>query len=130
MVGLSLTVPDCSRPQYEKYYIVSFVMSIVWISLITSYMVSVEARRRETTPSKEAFSIEGSHKNSLTSSTQEHGFGILYEWYSLHFPWLPFLLPHTCRKATTQHETKPDPACVRMAISNRGDDVYVSAHLP
>lgn len=41
MVGLSLTVPDCSRPEYEKYYIATFIMSIVWISLITSYMVSV-----------------------------------------------------------------------------------------
>lgn len=40
MVALSLTVPDCSRPQYEKYYIVTFVMSISWISIISSYMVS------------------------------------------------------------------------------------------
>lgn len=41
MVGLSLTVPDCSRPQYEKYYVVTFVMSITWISIISSYMVRV-----------------------------------------------------------------------------------------
>ncbi|CAM9620804.1 unnamed protein product, partial [Hapterophycus canaliculatus] len=40
MVGLSLTVPDCSRPKYEKYYILTFVMSISWISMISSYMVS------------------------------------------------------------------------------------------
>lgn len=39
MVGLSLTVPDCSRPKYEKYYVITFVMSISWISLISSYMV-------------------------------------------------------------------------------------------
>lgn len=50
MVALSLTVPDCSRPQYEKYYILTFVMSITWISIISSYMVSdtaggVEGRR-------------------------------------------------------------------------------------
>lgn len=41
LVGLSLTVPDCSRPQYEKYYVVTFVMSITWISIISSYMVRV-----------------------------------------------------------------------------------------
>lgn len=39
LVGLSLTVPDCSRPQYEKYYVITFVMSITWISIISSYMV-------------------------------------------------------------------------------------------
>lgn len=39
MIGLSLTVPDCSRPEYEKYYVVTFVMSIVWISMITKFMV-------------------------------------------------------------------------------------------
>lgn len=41
LVGLSLTVPDCSRPQYEKYYVITFVMSITWISIISSYMVRV-----------------------------------------------------------------------------------------
>lgn len=39
MVALSLTVPDCSRPKYEKYYILTFVMSISWISAISSFMV-------------------------------------------------------------------------------------------
>ena len=39
MVALSLTIPDCSRPKYEKYYILTFVMSISWISIISSYMV-------------------------------------------------------------------------------------------
>lgn len=43
MVALSLTVPDCSRPQHEKYYILTFVMSISWISAISSYMVSKAA---------------------------------------------------------------------------------------
>ncbi|CAM9516662.1 unnamed protein product [Ectocarpus fasciculatus] len=41
LVGLSLTVPDCSRPEYEKYYILTFVMSISWISIISSYMVAL-----------------------------------------------------------------------------------------
>ncbi|CBN74651.1 conserved unknown protein [Ectocarpus siliculosus] len=41
LVGLSLTVPDCSRPEYEKYYILTFVMSISWISIISSYMVTL-----------------------------------------------------------------------------------------
>ncbi len=40
LVALSLTIPDCSRPKYEKYYIITFVMSISWISIISSYMVS------------------------------------------------------------------------------------------
>lgn len=39
MVALSLTIPDCSRPKYEKYYIITFIMSISWISIISSYMV-------------------------------------------------------------------------------------------
>eukprot|EP00903_Cladosiphon_okamuranus_P016896 g15577.t1 len=41
MVALSLTIPDCSRPKYEKYYIITFVMSITWISIISSYMVAL-----------------------------------------------------------------------------------------
>ncbi|CAN0275500.1 unnamed protein product [Pylaiella littoralis] len=40
-VALSLTVPDCSRPQFEKYYILTFMMSITWISIISSYMVQL-----------------------------------------------------------------------------------------
>lgn len=43
LVALSLTIPDCSRPKYEKYYIITFVMSISWISIISSYMVSKNA---------------------------------------------------------------------------------------
>lgn len=42
MVALSLTIPDCSRPKYEKYYILTFIMSISWISIISSYMVREE----------------------------------------------------------------------------------------
>lgn len=44
MLGLALTVPDCSRPESEKYYVVTFVMSILWISVTTKLMVSASLR--------------------------------------------------------------------------------------
>ena len=70
LVGLSLTVPDCSRPQYEKYYVVTFVMSITWISIISSYMVRV------TLTNAADGSVEGgaSKRKSLCMGGKERAF--------------------------------------------------------
>lgn len=51
-IGLSLTVPDCSRPHYEKYYPITFIFSIVWISFISGYMVSKNVMSQSSLPRK------------------------------------------------------------------------------
>jgi len=38
-VVLTLTIPDCSKPKWDKWYMVSFITSIGWIGLISWYMV-------------------------------------------------------------------------------------------
>lgn len=35
----SITVPDCSKPFWEKWYLVSFSVSVVWIGFIAYFMV-------------------------------------------------------------------------------------------
>jgi len=35
----SLTIPECSRLNMRKYYVASFIMSIVWIACLTIIMV-------------------------------------------------------------------------------------------
>lgn len=45
MLGLPLltiftfTIPDCSKPKWRQFYVVSFVMSLWWIGFLTHYMV-------------------------------------------------------------------------------------------
>lgn len=38
MVGFVLTVPDCSKKRWEKWYFVTFTMSIVWIAVLCAIM--------------------------------------------------------------------------------------------
>ncbi|PIK48551.1 testis potassium dependent sodium/calcium exchanger [Apostichopus japonicus] len=35
------TVPNCSTPRYQRYYIASFIMSIVWIAALSFVMVTM-----------------------------------------------------------------------------------------
>ena len=37
--AFQLTIPPCANPRWEKWYISSFAMSIVWIGFITHWMV-------------------------------------------------------------------------------------------
>ena len=37
--AFQLTIPPCGDPKWEKWYIVSFAMSILWIGFITHWMV-------------------------------------------------------------------------------------------
>lgn len=39
LVCLSFTIPDCGNPKYRKYYALSFLMSLLWIGVLTHYMV-------------------------------------------------------------------------------------------
>lgn len=39
LAALSITVPDCGKPAWREWYILSFVMSLLWIGLLTHYMV-------------------------------------------------------------------------------------------
>lgn len=39
LVVLSLSIPDCGNPKYRKFYPVSFLMSLLWIGVLTHYMV-------------------------------------------------------------------------------------------
>lgn len=36
---LSITVPDCGKPKWRQFYVMSFVMSLLWIGVLTHYMV-------------------------------------------------------------------------------------------
>eukprot|EP00794_Sanderia_malayensis_P010971 gene10971-12133_t len=44
VVLLSWTIPDCSKPRLQKYFIVSFVMSVVWIAVLSFALVTVVGR--------------------------------------------------------------------------------------
>lgn len=35
----TITIPDCSKPKFEKLYILSFIMSIIWIGVLCFVMV-------------------------------------------------------------------------------------------
>jgi K+-dependent Na+/Ca+ exchanger-like protein len=37
--AFQLTIPPCGNPKWEKWYVLSFAMSIVWIGFITHWMV-------------------------------------------------------------------------------------------
>ena len=37
--AFTITIPDCATDKWKKWYVVSFVMSIVWIALLCHYMV-------------------------------------------------------------------------------------------
>ncbi|CAN0499223.1 unnamed protein product, partial [Ectocarpus sp. 12 AP-2014] len=39
LVALSVTIPDCGKPRWEQWYVVSFLMSLAWIGVLTHYMV-------------------------------------------------------------------------------------------
>lgn len=39
LLALSATVPDSGNPKYRRFYVVSFVMSLLWIGVLTHYMV-------------------------------------------------------------------------------------------
>ncbi|KAK3595307.1 hypothetical protein CHS0354_004456 [Potamilus streckersoni] len=36
---LYLTIPDCRRPRWKKFFIITFIMSLVWLSLYSYLMV-------------------------------------------------------------------------------------------
>ncbi|XP_065055940.1 sodium/potassium/calcium exchanger 1-like [Rhopilema esculentum] len=44
VVGFSWTVPDCSKPKLQRYFIVSFVMSVFWIAALSFAMVTLVGR--------------------------------------------------------------------------------------
>lgn len=39
LVALSVTIPDCANPKWRQFYVVSFIMSLLWIGTLTHYMV-------------------------------------------------------------------------------------------
>ncbi|CAN0073810.1 unnamed protein product [Scytosiphon promiscuus] len=39
LVILSATIPDCGNPKWQKWYVVSFLNSLLWIGVLTHYMV-------------------------------------------------------------------------------------------
>lgn len=39
LLALSISIPDCGNPKYRKYYPLSFLMSLLWIGVLTHYMV-------------------------------------------------------------------------------------------
>ncbi|CAM9541566.1 unnamed protein product [Ectocarpus fasciculatus] len=39
LMALSVTIPDCGKPRWEQWYVVSFLMSLAWIGVLTHYMV-------------------------------------------------------------------------------------------
>eukprot|EP00918_Siedleckia_nematoides_P014555 GHVU01031612.1.p1 GENE.GHVU01031612.1~~GHVU01031612.1.p1 ORF type:complete len:636 (+),score=66.52 GHVU01031612.1:376-2283(+) len=44
VVLFSWTIPDCSREEYKKYYIVSFIVSVSWIAGLSFGMVTLVGR--------------------------------------------------------------------------------------
>ncbi|XP_031548697.1 sodium/potassium/calcium exchanger 3-like [Actinia tenebrosa] len=38
------TIPDCSKPHNRKYFLISFIMSIVWIAILSFAMVTLVGR--------------------------------------------------------------------------------------
>ena len=41
---LEWTIPDCREPRWETWYIGTFTMSIVWIGLLSFFMVDFATR--------------------------------------------------------------------------------------
>ncbi|CAM9909592.1 unnamed protein product, partial [Discosporangium mesarthrocarpum] len=39
LVLFTLTIPDCGKPRWEKWYVISFFSSLLWISALTHFMV-------------------------------------------------------------------------------------------
>lgn len=39
LLALTATVPDCGKPYWRKWYVVSFIMSLLWIGVLTHFMV-------------------------------------------------------------------------------------------
>lgn len=39
LLMLFLTVPNCAKPRWEKYFMVSFILSTVWIAVFSYFMV-------------------------------------------------------------------------------------------
>lgn len=39
LVVLTISIPDCGNPKYRKFYALSFLMSLLWIGVLTHYMV-------------------------------------------------------------------------------------------
>ncbi len=39
LLALVATVPDCGKPEWRQWYVVSFIMSLGWIGVLTHYMV-------------------------------------------------------------------------------------------
>ena len=37
--AFTVTIPPCEDPKWEKYYVLSFIMSILWIMLISYFMI-------------------------------------------------------------------------------------------
>lgn len=44
VVGFSWTIPNCAKPNLQKYFIVSFLMSVLWIAALSFAMVTVVGR--------------------------------------------------------------------------------------
>jgi len=42
--AFTISIPDCRKPKWQKWYLVSFIMSIAWIGLISYWMVDWCAR--------------------------------------------------------------------------------------
>ena len=39
LAALSVTIPDCGNPKWRNFYAISFLMSLLWIGVLTHYMV-------------------------------------------------------------------------------------------
>lgn len=39
LLALSATIPDCGNPKWQKWYVVSFLNSLLWIGVLTHFMV-------------------------------------------------------------------------------------------
>lgn len=44
VVGFSWTIPDCAKPKLQRLFIVSFVMSVLWIAALSFAMVTLVGR--------------------------------------------------------------------------------------
>ncbi|XP_022105075.1 sodium/potassium/calcium exchanger 4-like isoform X2 [Acanthaster planci] len=41
MCAFTWTIPNCSNPKYKRFYILSFVLSIVWIAILSFAMITL-----------------------------------------------------------------------------------------
>ena len=44
LIMFTWTIPNCSKPELQKYFLVSFTMSIVWIALLSFAMITTVGR--------------------------------------------------------------------------------------